>query len=201
MSKNDGNSELSSISVRVLRRSKIHGARYVVGNVEQIVGRERRERVSQLAWCGGGGFDSRRRVNSTVGRLLMILNRFKRRWIFAAALIALALAAFLAWNWFPNSSLSYQLWKRGLNPYVTRGVQRGILSDPQVEQIFLGKTAPDLESMIGNIHPTEGSFDLLVSKNFGGARGPGETWYQWRDQYLIFVLTNGRVTAVRRVHG
>src|SRR5437660_5631855 len=36
------------------------------GAVEQIVGRERRERVSQLAWCGGGCFDSRRRVNSTV---------------------------------------------------------------------------------------------------------------------------------------
>ena len=35
---------------------------------EQIVGRERRERVSQLAWCSGGCFDSRRRVNSTVRR-------------------------------------------------------------------------------------------------------------------------------------
>jgi len=34
--------------------------------VEQIVGRERRERVSQLGWCGGGCFDSRRRVNSDV---------------------------------------------------------------------------------------------------------------------------------------
>jgi len=35
-------------------------------DAEQIVGRERRERVSQLAWCGEGCFDSRRRVNSTV---------------------------------------------------------------------------------------------------------------------------------------
>src|SRR5438876_11425025 len=33
-----------------------------------VVGRERRERVSQLAWCGGGCFDSRRRVNSRVRR-------------------------------------------------------------------------------------------------------------------------------------
>src|SRR2546428_8203421 len=39
------------------------------GDGQQIVGRERRERVSQLAWCGGGCFDSRRRVNSTVRRL------------------------------------------------------------------------------------------------------------------------------------
>src|SRR5437016_12858686 len=39
------------------------------GAIQQIVGRERRERVSQLAWCGGGCFDSRRRVNSTVMRL------------------------------------------------------------------------------------------------------------------------------------
>jgi hypothetical protein len=39
-------------------------------DVEQIVGRERRERVSQLAWCGEGCFDSRRRVNSTVGRFI-----------------------------------------------------------------------------------------------------------------------------------
>ena len=29
----------------------------------QIIGRERRERVSQLARCGAGCFDSRRRVN------------------------------------------------------------------------------------------------------------------------------------------
>jgi len=34
--------------------------------IQQIVGRERRERVSQLAWCGGGCFDARRRVNSNV---------------------------------------------------------------------------------------------------------------------------------------
>ena len=33
---------------------------------EQIVGRERRERVSQLAWYGGGCLESRRRVNSDV---------------------------------------------------------------------------------------------------------------------------------------
>src|SRR5437763_9463820 len=39
------------------------------GAAQQIVGRERRERVSQLAWCGEGCFDSRRRVNSTVRRL------------------------------------------------------------------------------------------------------------------------------------
>src|SRR6266481_9101166 len=30
----------------------------------------RRERLSQLVWCGGGCFDSRRRVNSTVGWLI-----------------------------------------------------------------------------------------------------------------------------------
>src|SRR6266571_4169660 len=38
----------------------------------QIVGRERRERVSQLTWCGEGCFDSRRRVNSTVMRRITI---------------------------------------------------------------------------------------------------------------------------------
>jgi len=38
-------------------------------DAQQIVGRERRERLSQLAWCGGGCFDSRRRVNSDVGWL------------------------------------------------------------------------------------------------------------------------------------
>ena len=131
----------------------------------------------------------------------MILNCSKRRWILAAALVAVALAGLLAWNWFPNSSLSYQLWKRGIYPYVTKGVQRGILSDPQVEQIFLGKTAAELQSMIGDVHPTKDSFDLLVSKNFGGPPEPGQTWFQWGDRYLIFVLTNGRVTAVRHVHG
>src|SRR5437660_12905963 len=41
---------------------------YLFGYVapQQIVGRERRERLSQLAWCGEGCFESRRRVNSTV---------------------------------------------------------------------------------------------------------------------------------------
>src|SRR5437879_3366681 len=48
-------------------------ARNTTDAAEQIVGRERRERVSQLAWCGAGGFDSRRRVNSTVMWLFLIL--------------------------------------------------------------------------------------------------------------------------------
>src|SRR5712692_4921288 len=38
------------------------------GGTQQIVGRERRGRLSQLAWCGEGCFDSRRRVNSDVKR-------------------------------------------------------------------------------------------------------------------------------------
>ena len=45
------------------------------GATEQIVGRERRERVSQLAWCGEGCFDARRRVNSDVMRLPIPMNR------------------------------------------------------------------------------------------------------------------------------
>src|SRR6266567_3875515 len=45
--------------------------------VQQIVGRERRERLSQLAWCGEGCFDSRRRVNSTVRRLSTYRTRLK----------------------------------------------------------------------------------------------------------------------------
>src|SRR5438552_40209 len=52
------------------------------GGAQQIVGRERRERVSQLARCGKGCFDSRRRVNSTVGRLLLIVMAYihQSRW-------------------------------------------------------------------------------------------------------------------------
>jgi hypothetical protein len=49
------------------------------GETQQIVGRERRERVSQVTWCGGGCFDSRRRVNSTVrpfGELFKSMLRF-----------------------------------------------------------------------------------------------------------------------------
>ena len=49
-----------------------HGSRVCdIDAAQQIVGRERRERVSQLTWCGGGCFDSRRRVNSTVRLLVM----------------------------------------------------------------------------------------------------------------------------------
>src|SRR5438270_1969299 len=43
-----------------------------IAHPQQIVGRERRESVSQLAWCGEGCFDSRRRVNSTVRWLLSL---------------------------------------------------------------------------------------------------------------------------------
>ncbi len=44
----------------------------------QIVGRERRKRISQLTWYGGGCFDSCRRVNSNVGHLpFLMLSRFK----------------------------------------------------------------------------------------------------------------------------
>src|SRR5947207_7380378 len=50
-------------------QANIPGSALLSGRAEQIVGRERRERVSQLAWCGAGCFDSRRRVNSNVGLL------------------------------------------------------------------------------------------------------------------------------------
>jgi len=43
------------------------------GYAEQIVGRERRGRVSQLIRCGRGCFDSRRRVNSTVRQLSLVM--------------------------------------------------------------------------------------------------------------------------------
>src|SRR5438445_5388867 len=45
------------------------------GGAQQIVGRERRERVSQLARCGAGCFDARRRVNSDVGALHSYMRR------------------------------------------------------------------------------------------------------------------------------
>ena len=42
-------------------------------DVEQIVGRERRERVSHHDWSGDACLNSRRRVNSTVRRLLLTM--------------------------------------------------------------------------------------------------------------------------------
>src|SRR5438128_11562570 len=57
------------------RASKLSDAFHQTA-AQQIVGRERRERVSQLAWCGEGCFDSRRRVNSTVIRRCLTLTKF-----------------------------------------------------------------------------------------------------------------------------
>jgi hypothetical protein len=57
-------------------------------DVQQIVGRERRERLSQLAWCGEGCFDSRRRVNSTV-------MPFPPDWGLAMWFILIQIAAFV----------------------------------------------------------------------------------------------------------
>ena len=48
----------AAISILRIRETIIHAP-------NKFVGRERRERVSQLARCGEGCFDSRRRVNST----------------------------------------------------------------------------------------------------------------------------------------
>jgi hypothetical protein len=42
----------------------------MMDDAQQIVGRERRERLSHQTWCGEGCVDSRRRVNSTVRLLL-----------------------------------------------------------------------------------------------------------------------------------
>src|SRR5438105_94687 len=57
---------------------------------EQIVGRERRERLSQLAWCGEGCFDSRRRVNSTVRWLTTLMKHMLRCLGFFFGLILLS---------------------------------------------------------------------------------------------------------------
>src|SRR5438093_528824 len=53
----------------LVRTSNTADSSLLLPHKKQIVGRERRERVSQLAWCGEGCFDSHRRVNSTVGSL------------------------------------------------------------------------------------------------------------------------------------
>lgn len=41
-------------------------------DAQQIVGRERRERVSQHEWCGEGCVNSRRPANSDVGPLILL---------------------------------------------------------------------------------------------------------------------------------
>src|SRR6266540_2267427 len=48
---------------------------FLIAPPNKFVGRERRERLSQLAWCGGRCFDSRRRVNSDVGVLHFDMSR------------------------------------------------------------------------------------------------------------------------------
>ena len=81
---------------------------------QQIVGRERRGRVSQLAWCGGGGFDSRRRVNSTVGLLLVTMKR----------LLGLTFSLLLIVS-FPVSATN----THGVSQKVRRGIS-GRITDP-----------------------------------------------------------------------
>src|SRR5437016_11180721 len=68
-----------------------------LGRGQQIVGRERRERVSQLTRCGAGCFDSRRRVNSTVMRL--ILSILKRPFVIAIAVVVLLFGILIAVTW------------------------------------------------------------------------------------------------------
>ena len=49
------------------REENSDGGVITINGHAQQIGRERRERLSQLAWCGEGCFDLRRRVNSAVG--------------------------------------------------------------------------------------------------------------------------------------
>ena len=57
-----------SLVIKALRR---RAQLFLVWAVEQLVGPERRERVSHQTWCGEECFDSRRRVNSDVRRFLL----------------------------------------------------------------------------------------------------------------------------------
>src|SRR5258706_6090114 len=51
---------------------------------------------SQLAWCGEGCFDSRRRVNSTVGRLSTLMDKQQASWLIVRAFgVYLLIQAFL----------------------------------------------------------------------------------------------------------
>ena len=61
----------------------------MAASAQQIVGRERRERVSQLAWCREGCFDSRRRVNSNVGRTTRISLMNRKQWTILLAGVVL----------------------------------------------------------------------------------------------------------------
>jgi hypothetical protein len=60
---------------------------------EQFVGRERRERLSQLAWYGAGCFDSRRRVNSDVGCFVFQLMRNTPKMLVLVLVVALLFSA------------------------------------------------------------------------------------------------------------
>src|SRR5439155_18232228 len=61
---------------RLVKQNAVYPRSLSAASIDyQIVGRERRERFSQLAWRGDGCFDSRRRVNSTVGCLRCLLTR------------------------------------------------------------------------------------------------------------------------------
>src|SRR6266487_2425611 len=66
-----------------------------------IFGRERRERVSQLTWCGSGCLDSRRRVNSNVRR--PAFSRCGREWLGVGGCVAGWIEARQATRWiFPD---------------------------------------------------------------------------------------------------
>jgi hypothetical protein len=61
---------LGSIVNRLASMRSIHGIAVSPSGTEQIVGPERRERVSHQTWCGERWMKSRRPVNSNVRRLL-----------------------------------------------------------------------------------------------------------------------------------
>ena len=101
----------------------------------QIVGRERRERVSHLDLSGDAGMKSRRRVNSTVRRCLCIGHMQKTKSIFLSILLVAALSASVqtadlhryssspddvAWTKFDEySNISFEKEKARLNEFIS----------------------------------------------------------------------------------
>src|SRR5437899_10708038 len=138
---------------------------------EQIVGRERRGRLSQLAWCGEGCFDSRRRVNSTVMPLTRHLRfNFWRtdvspistlKWrllmktskLYLLLLAMLAAASILCWNVYsaekkPNTVL----WEYKLVSSI--GDNTGQLSQLGTDGWELSSASTE-EQIIGNLRETK----------------------------------------------
>ena len=123
----------------------------------------------------------------------------KRRNIFSIGFLCVVILNACSHD-YSGRMAAYNRWKQGLQPYDPEVIEYGLRRDPDAASLVVGKSLDEVRSMFQDVHETEGSFDILVSKNLPH-RPPNRKYYRWAQRYVVFEVEDRRVIALVFVHG